>query len=257
MQGVQIQPITVLLVWSVSYRTTMDEFKKGCISSTVENWNIWLLVHMERIPKMSVMHHSLQVITVNVKYILARCLNSHFKGFFPSQSWEQGHEHCVFKYWVQDIEKIYFLTVWALNNTFICYRYWINLHAFVVISPLAEQCILRLKSFYWRKYVSSQHGLVLYWQVISHHQLLINACIITTTGIDADASKGETLLGYLTAIWFNQVEAVPIFSGRWIPYLFFLVPISSDIHVVQTFLDMSGARRSCWSWPDCSLWPFP
>ena len=54
------------------------------------------------------------------------------------------------------------------------------------------------------------------------------------------------------------VEAGPIFSGHWIPYLFFgQVPISSDIHVVRTFPDMSGARLSCRSWPDCSLRPFP
>ena len=46
----------------------------------------------------------------------------------------------------------------------------------------------------------SQYGLVLYWQVISRHQLLINASIITSTGIDVNASKGETLLGYLIAI---------------------------------------------------------
>ena len=48
-------------------RTTMDEFKKGCMSSTVENWNIQLFLHMERIPMMSVMHLSLQVTTVDVK----------------------------------------------------------------------------------------------------------------------------------------------------------------------------------------------
>ena len=45
----------------------MDEFKKGCMSSTVENWNIQLFLHMERIPMMSVMHLSLQVTTVDVK----------------------------------------------------------------------------------------------------------------------------------------------------------------------------------------------
>ena len=55
---------------------------------------------------------------------------------------------------------------------------------------------------------------------------------------------------------------------RWRPVLYFLdtefhtffsgqVPISSDIHVVRTFQDMSGARPGCQSWPDCSLRPFP
>ena len=56
----------------------------------------------------------------------------------------------------------------------------------------------------------------------------------------------------------KQVEACPIFSGHWIPYHFSgQVPKSLDIHVVQTFPDMSGARPSCRSWPDCSLRPFP
>ena len=46
-----------------------------------------------------------------------------------------------------------------------------------------------------------------------------------------------------------QIPQICLVSGQ--------VPISSDIHVVRTFPDMSGARLSCRSWPDCSLRPFP
>ena len=57
----------------------------------------------------------------------------------------------------------------------------------------------------------------------------------------------------------NQVEAGPIFFVYTEFHTFFSrqVPISSDIHIVRTFPDMSGARPSCQSWPDCSLRPFP
>ena len=50
-------------------------------------------------------------------------------------------------------------------------------------------------------------------------------------------------------LYFPDTEFHTFFSGQ--------VPISSDIHVVRTFPDMSGARLSCRSWPDCSLRPFP
>ena len=50
-------------------------------------------------------------------------------------------------------------------------------------------------------------------------------------------------------LYFPDTEFHTFFSGQ--------VPISSDIHVVRTFPDMSGARPSCRSWPDCSLRPFP
>ena len=50
-------------------------------------------------------------------------------------------------------------------------------------------------------------------------------------------------------LYFPDTEFHTFFSGQ--------VPISSDIHVVPTFPDMSGARLSCRSWPDCSLRPFP
>ena len=49
-------------------------------------------------------------------------------------------------------------------------------------------------------------------------------------------------------LYFPGTEFHTFFSGH--------VPISSDIHVVRTFPDMSGARPSCRSWPDCSLRPF-
>ena len=50
-------------------------------------------------------------------------------------------------------------------------------------------------------------------------------------------------------LYFPDTAFHTFFSGQ--------VSISSDIHVVRTFPDMSGARPSCWSWPDCSLRPFP
>ena len=57
----------------------------------------------------------------------------------------------------------------------------------------------------------------------------------------------------------NQVEAGPKYFPDTEFHTFFSgqVPISLDIHVVRTFPDMSGARPSCRSWPDCSLRPFP
>ena len=83
--------------------------------------------------------------------------------------------------------------------------------------------------------------------------------------------------GYPSMWWRDHGwKALKIFDGqkcicavpRWRPGLYFpytefhtfftgQVPISSDIHVVQTFPDMSGARPSCRSWSDCSLRPFP
>ena len=50
--------------------------------------------------------------------------------------------------------------------------------------------------------------------VISRHQLLINASIISSTGIDVNASKGDTLLGCLTAIWFNSIVCGIIIRSR-------------------------------------------
>ena len=50
-------------------------------------------------------------------------------------------------------------------------------------------------------------------------------------------------------LYFPDTEFHTYSSGQ--------VPISSHIHVVRTFPDMSGARPSCRSWPDCSLRPFP
>ena len=70
----------------------------------------------------------------------------------------------------------------------------------------------------WR-HADYENELVLYWQVISRHQLLINASIISSTGIDVNASKGETLLGYLTAIWFNSRNINSMWdnhTGHWL-----------------------------------------
>ena len=57
------------------------------------------------------------------------------------------------------------------------------------------------------------------------------------------------VLRWRLVLYFPDTEFHTFFSRQ--------VPISSDIHVVRTFPDMSGARVSCRSWSDCSLRPFP
>ena len=54
-----------------------------------------------------------------------------------------------------------------------------------------------------------------------------------------------TVTRWRLVLYFPDTEFHTFFSGQ--------VPISLDIHVVRTFPDMSGARLSCRSWPDCSL----
>ena len=109
------------------------------------------------------------------------------------------------------------------------------------ISPFAKQCILRLKIFYWRKYVFCQHGLVLYWQVISRHQLLIkliNASIITSTGIDVNASKGETLLGGGALPLWESVGMCRGFASHFRQL--------DDLFAPQNLTMSTILFRSCW-----------
>ena len=102
---------------------------------------------------------------------------------------------------------------------------------------------LKIKIILLKKiYAFSQHGLVIYWQAISRHQLLINASIITNTGIDVNKSKGETLLGYLTAIWpairFNSMLVCGIiilatdYNLKQFWHIFKGVLMLSDIYLI-------------------------
>ena len=79
-----------------------------------------------------------------------------------------------------------------------------------------------------------------------------NMGLAPTWWIDGSCRLGGPRASPITrwrlALYFPDTEFHTFFSGQ--------VPISSDIHVVRTFPDMSGARPSCRSWPDCSLRPF-
>ena len=61
--------------------------------------------------------------------------------------------------------------------------------------------------------------------------------------------KARNMTRWRPVLYFTDTEFHTFFSGQ--------VPISSDIHIIRTFPDMSGTQPSCRSWPDCSLRPFP
>ena len=90
----------------------------------------------------------------------------------------------------------------------------------------------------WRQYPSSPEG----WGVKTQSLLASMPCSHRSHMI-------VLVTRWRPVLYFPDTEFHTFFSGQ--------VPISSDIHVVQTFPDMSGARPSCRSWPDCSLRPFP
>ena len=116
------------------------------------------------------------------------------------------------------------------------------------VEDKAVRCNLRIGTWSW-------HGYVFIFQKsrISSYR------IKTDSWIDGHAC--------LKAMCFYWLWDGPLFTdGGWsyifrtlnsIPFISGQVPISSDIHVVRTFPDMSGARLSCRSWPGCSLRPFP
>ena len=83
-----------------------------------------------------------------------------------------------------------------------------------------------------------------FWQLLPQH-LLVNQLFPNYSFNQLT----EVIIRWRLVLYFPDTEFHTFFSGQ--------VPISSDIHVVRTFPDMSGARLSCRSWPDCSLRPFP
>ena len=104
----------------------------------------------------------------------------------------------------------------------------------------------------------SQHGLVLYGQVISRHQLLNNASIISSTGIDVNASKGETLLGYLTAIWFYSRNVNSMWdnhTGHWLQPETILTYLQRCPKVIRYMIAISQEATINYNMCSCSFCP--
>ena len=72
----------------------------------------------------------------------------------------------------------------------------------------------------------------------------VDSCLNLLSALDCR----NGVIRWRLVLYFPDTEFHTFFSGQ--------VPISSDIHVVRTFPDMSGARLSCRSWPIAHLGHF-
>ena len=116
----------------------------------------------------------------------------------------------------------------TLQHYILAQRLWAN---------YIQLCSLSLSS-------RGQHGLSYYSQIQIH--------LLSSEGpylVIRHPWKTVDVIRWRLVLYFPDTEFHTFFFGQ--------VPISSDIHVIRTFPDMSGARLSCRSWPYCSLWLFP
>ena len=135
---------------------------------------------------------------------------------------------------------------------------WFSTYLSVALLTLQQWCdCLTAVKYPWRILGNNGHGSRNTYLNDSNktcggwcHNNIVQFIILSHWGQDKMAAISQmTLYRWRPVLYFPDTEFHTFFSGQ--------VPISSDFHVVWTFPDMSGARPSCRSWPDCSLWPFP